>query len=205
MSGARRAALCAFAVLLAGCAALRSPPPVNTYRVHYDPPAPAGAPAPVTVWVVPFTVAPPYDNAAFIYRTGPYDVGIDPYNRWAASPASMITELIARDLAASQTVQAVLQAPSTAPYDYELSGHIEALEERDDPGGCSAHVRARITLVRVPARRARKVVLQDVFSADVPCTRGDSRSFVEAMSRAVQQLSDAIRAAVLNAIASDSQ
>jgi hypothetical protein len=45
--------------------------------------------------------------------------------------------------------------------------------------------------------------MQDGFTADVPCTRGRPESYVEAMSRAVQQASGAIRAALLAAIETD--
>jgi ABC-type uncharacterized transport system auxiliary subunit len=196
-SGVASAAL----LLLAGCAAMRPAPPIRTFRLGYPPPeAERTTPFPVTVRIVPFGIAAADDRQGFIYRTGPSDVGVDYYNRWIGSPAGMITDLIARDLAAAHAVQAVLQAPSALPSDYELNGQIEALEERDDDGACLAHLRLRVFLVAAPSAGARQVVMQDSFAADEPCTRGDPASYAEAMSRAVQRASDAIRAAVLQAI-----
>lgn len=191
-------------LLLAGCAALRTAPESRTYRLAYIPPEPTGAPPlPVTVRVMPLGIAAAYDSLSFIYRTGPYDVGVDPYNRWITNPAGMITDLIGRDLAAAKSVRAVLQGPSAVPYDYELSGQIETLEERDEAAACSGHLRLRIVLVRVPPKGSRYVVTQDGITADAPCSPGRPESYVEAMSRAVQQVSDAIRAAVLAAIEAD--
>jgi ABC-type uncharacterized transport system auxiliary subunit len=186
-------------LLLAGCAAMRPAPEMRTYRLAYPPPDPSAAtPLPVTVRVMPFGIAAAYDSLAFIYRSGPYDVGTDPYNRWIANPATMIADLIARDMAASKTVRAVLQVASAVPYDYELSGQIETLEERDEGGSCSAMLRVRIALAHVPPRGPRAVVMQDIFSAEPPCTEASAHGYAEAMSRAVQQVSDEIRAAVLS-------
>ena len=123
-----------------------------------------GAPLPVTVRVLPFGIAAAYDSWRSSTAPSAYDVGIDPYNRWVANPASMIADLVARDMAASKTVRAVLQAASAVPYDYELSGHIETLEERDEGGSCSAMLRVRVALAHVPPRGPRDVVMQDIFT-----------------------------------------
>lgn len=190
-------------LLLAGCAAMRPGPEMRTYRLAYPPPDPSAAtPLPVTVRVMPFGIAAAYDSLAFIYRASAYDVGTDPYNRWIANPASMIADLVARDLAASKTVRAVLQAASAVPYDYEVSGHVETFEERDE-GSCSAMLRVRVALAHVPPRGPRAVVMQDIFSAEPPCSEASAHGYAEAMSRAVQQVSDEIRAAVLRTIAAD--
>jgi ABC-type uncharacterized transport system auxiliary subunit len=188
-------------LLVAGCSAMRSAPPARSFRLAYHPPDPgSAAPLPVTVRVVPFGIAAVYNRESFVYRNGLYDVGVDPYNRWLNSPASMITDLLARDLAASRTVEAVLQAPSALPNDYELNGYVETLEERDD-SGCSAHLRLREFLVRVPRHGARQVVQRGDYTGDEPCTLGDPESYAAAMSRAVEQVSEQIRAAILAAIA----
>lgn len=202
MSPWARMAGLAILAMIAGCAALQKPPPVRGYRLAYPPPERAeGEPLPVVVRVMPFGIAAAYDREPFVYRTGPYDIGEDYYHRWLASPALMITDLIARDLAAAGTVQAILQSPSPLPADYELGGHIETMEERDDDG-CRAHLRIRMLLLRA-GRRARTALVQQSLVADEPCTRGDAASYVAAMSRATAQLSDTMRAALAAAIAAD--
>lgn len=180
------------AVLLAGCGSLASGPHTRTFRMAYQPPSPDGATVAGTVRVVPFGIAAAYDSQSFIYRESAYDIGIDSYHQWIAGPAAMITDLVARDLAAADAFRAVLQAPSALPSDYELNGWIETFEERDDDG-CLAHVRLRALFVRVPPRGPRQVLFEESLTGDEPCTRGDPDAFAAAMSRAVERLSAEIR------------
>jgi ABC-type uncharacterized transport system auxiliary subunit len=184
--------------LLAACGALRTRPPEEMYRLAYPPPAPNGSGVPATLRVLPFGIAAAYDRLNFVYRDGPYDVGIDSYHRWIAGPSGMITDLLARDLSASDTFQAVLQAPSALAPNYELSGWVETFEERDDEG-CMAHVRVRLLFVRVPDRGTRQVLFEESLTGDEACTRGDGASFAEAMSHAVQHLSEDLRTRVVAA------
>jgi ABC-type uncharacterized transport system auxiliary subunit len=197
------AALC-MAIAIAGCAAFQTPPPARTFRLAYEPPdAQPEPPLPVVVRVVPFGIAATYDRQGFIYRSGPYDLGVDHYNRWLGSPAAILSDLVARDLAAAHAVSAVLQSPSALPNDYELSGYIETLEERDGGGSCTAHLRVRILLVRAPAHATRYVVLEQGFVADEACTPGDPAAYAAAMSHAAERISAETRAAVLAAIRAD--
>jgi ABC-type uncharacterized transport system auxiliary subunit len=198
----QRTAILAVAVL-AGCsfAASRAAPPAQTYQLSYAAPAPAALPAPVTLRVVPFGGAAAYDRVNFLYRRGTYEVGVDSYHRWVATPGGMVSDLLARDIAATNAVQAVLQAPSALPSDYELNGQVEIFEE-NDAGGCSAHLRLRVFLVRVPPSGPRAVVADDIFDAQEPCRPGDPASFAAAMSRAVERASEAIRAQISLAVTS---
>ncbi len=200
----RCAAIALFAAAgVAGCAAINSPPAPRTFRLAYLPPTPStAAPLPVVVRVMPFGVAAPYNREVFVYRTGPYDVGIDYYDRWISNPATMLTDLVARDLAASQSVRAVLQSPSALPSDYELSAQIETFEERDDEDTCAAHLRLRALLVR-SMRGDRSVAMQQNFVVDEPCARGDVDSYVAAMSRATERVSTDVRNALLDAVQRD--
>jgi ABC-type uncharacterized transport system auxiliary subunit len=178
---------------LAACGGVVARPQLHTYRLAYRPPAASAARVAGTVRVVPFGIAAAYDRQSFIYRESPHDIGVDPYHQWIAAPAAMITDLVARDLAAAGAFEAVLQAPSALPATYELNGWIETFEERDDEG-CVAHVRLRALFVRVPPRGAREVLFQESLTGDEACPAGDPDAFAAAMSRAVQRLSDEIRA-----------
>lgn len=200
----RRASLILAALLVAGCAALANrPAEVRTYRMAYLPPEPVGtAPLPVTVRVAPFGVAAVYDRQSFLYREGPYDISADYYSRWIASPGVIVSDLIARDLATSGMVKGVIQSASALAADYEISGHIDTLEERDEDG-CSAHVRLRIVLTRVPPRAPRYIVVQKGFVADEPCQPGDPASYAAAVSLAVERISSEIRALLAEAIPRD--
>lgn len=194
----RRLLPLALLLLLAACATA-GPGRVRTWRLDYAPPEAAATPAPGALRVAPFGIASMYGGRGFVYREGPYDIGVDPYNQWISEPATMITDLLARDLAAAHTAEAILQGPSAVPARWELTGTIEELEERDTDG-CQAHLRVRAALITVPPGGARRVVFDDVFIADEPCTPGSPDSFVAAMSRATQRVSDAIRTRIGDAV-----
>lgn len=202
MSLLRPALLLAAASLLASCSLFTpSTPPLRTFRLDYPAPAPADGSAPTAVLrVARFAIAAAYDQQGFVYRDGQYELGVDPYHRWIAAPQTQITDLIARDLAAARVAAAVLQGPSAVPARFELSGLVEALEETP-AGGCTAHLRLRALLVRLPDTGARLVVFEDVFSADEPCIAGDPSSFAAAMSQAVQRVSEQLRARIAAALA----
>jgi uncharacterized lipoprotein YmbA len=191
-----RLAILALAVLLSACAAFTAGPPApRAYRLNYAPPAPAyDAPAGI-VRVAPFSIAPPYDRLGFIYREGPYDVGVDNYNSWASAPGAMIADLIARDLGSARVAAAVLQGPSALAPDYELGGRVEEIDEVDD-GGCTAHLRLRVLLTRIGASGPRGPVFEEVFASEQPCELGDPTSFAAAMSRAVADVSAQVAARV---------
>ncbi len=205
----RSALLLAAASLLASCSLLTpSVPSLRTFRLDYPAPAPgadtasaqASAQAPAMVLrITPFGIAAAYDQQGFVYRDGEFAVGVDHYHRWIAAPQDLITDLVARDLAAARVVAAVLQGPSGVPAQYELSGQIEALEETPS-GGCTAALRLRALLVRLPDTGPRAVVFEEVFSADEPCIAGDPSSFAAAMSLAVQGVSESLRARVTAAL-----
>lgn len=197
----RRLAPLVVALAASACSAFGHAPAVRTFRLSYPPPAPAyQAPAGV-VRVGPFSSAQVYDRVDFIYREGPYGVGIDSYNRWIAAPSGMLADLIARDLAAARVASAVLQGASALPADHELGLRIEELDERDD-GGCSAHLRVRTLLVRVGARGPRTPLFEETFASEQPCVAGEPASFAEAMSRAAEDVSGQLIARIASAAGS---
>lgn len=187
----------ALLVGLAACATA-TPSSVRSFRIDYAPPAPAGTPLPGALRVAPFGVASMYAGRGFVYREGPYAIGVDPYHQWIGPPAAMLTDLLARDLAAARVAEVTLQSPSALPVRYELSGTVEVFEEQD-AGGCQAVLRVRAALLGVPSDGRRRVLFEDLFQADEPCTLGDPDTFAAAMSRATQRVSDAIRTRIVEA------
>ena len=184
------------ALALGACTAIEGAPPVaRTFWMTYPAPAPAyDAPAGI-LRVAPFSSAPVYDRLGFVYREGTYDIAVDNYSGWIAPPSAMIAELIARDLGAARVASAVLQGPSALTPDYELSGRVEDLAEVDS-NGCSAHLRLRVLFTRVGAAGPRSPIFEEVFSSEQSCTAGEPQSFAEAMSRAVQDVSNQLSARV---------
>ncbi|HSP97919.1 MAG TPA: ABC-type transport auxiliary lipoprotein family protein [Candidatus Dormibacteraeota bacterium] len=193
----RRLAPLVVALLVSACSTFQGAPPMaRSYRLTYPPPAPAyDRPPAGVVRVASFSTAPVYDRLGFIYREGPYDVGVDNYNSWITAPAGMIGELLARDLATARVASAVLQGPSALPPDFELSGRIEEFDELDT-NGCLARLRLRVLLVRVGASGPRTPIFEELFESEQSCTPGDPASFAEAMSLAVQDVSGQVVARV---------
>ncbi|MGH7786380.1 MAG: ABC-type transport auxiliary lipoprotein family protein [Candidatus Binatia bacterium] len=177
--------------MLGGCAALQPAPAQRVFVLEYPPPPVAARRIDAVLRVVPFGSDAVYDRQGFVYREGPYEIAIDSYNLWVAAPASLITDLVARDLAAAGRFTAVLSAPSALAAQYELSAQVEVFEERAEDS-CSARAGLRALLIQSPARAARRVVFEETFTAAEPCDGSGADAFAAAMSRAVQRVSMAL-------------
>jgi len=187
---------------LAGCASLSvKPPQVREYTLAYDPPALGLTPLPVVLRVVPLQVASAYAGQGIVYRDSAYDIGSYPYQHWVTDPGGMVTDLLARDLSASAAYRLVQEGPSLLPSDYDLAGHIGAIEERLTDG-CSAHLELRIAVHRRHGRRER-VLLNRAYSADRPCDGKATAATVAAMSKALEQISSELQRDVHQAIAAN--
>lgn len=189
----------------AGCVTLSQPAPdVRTYRLDYPPPVPAAAGRlPVVLRVAPLSTAAVYDRLAIVYRDGTYRTGTYPADRWSATPGQMVADLLARDLAAAGTYEAIQQGPSPVPGDYQLGGQIEEFEEREIAGACAARARIRFLLVRTAAGTGPPVILQATHEDDEPCACADARALAAAMSRVVGRISSRLLAELATAIADD--
>ena len=200
----RSTMLLAILACTAGCLGLKVPAPeVREYRLDYPPPAISAQPLPVVVRIAPFGTAAAYDRAAIVYRADAYATGAHFYERWVAHPASMIADLLARDLASAGIYQAVQQGASTLPSDYDLNGRIEEIEERVTPNGCLAHLRLRVLLTHARARDSSGVVFQKTYEADEACAGNEAEQFVAAMSVALQTISLSLQRDVHDAILQD--
>ncbi len=184
-----------FALLLnAGCFSFASKPapPVDRYQLAYPAPSPAAETLPATLRVVPLRTAAAYDRTDIVYREGAHRLGTYNYQRWTVHPGRMIGDLIGRDLAVAKLFRAVLQGPSPLTADLILGGFVEEIDERIDDG-CSAHLRIRFTLTRRTERTRAEPLYQQSYEADEPCAGGDTEDLVEAMSRALESISDRLR------------
>lgn len=198
-----RAPLLALAVL-AGCVNLRVPAPeIHDYRLDYSSPSINETPLPVVLRVAPFRAAAVYAREPIVYRETPYATGTYFYHRWMANPASMIADLIARDLSASGLFRAVQQGPSLVTSDYELTADVDEIEERVVAKECTAHLSLRVLLSRPRVTDGDPVVLRATYAADEPCGGDDPQDLVAAMSRALARISAQLQQDIHTAIAQD--
>ena len=189
---------------LAGCVSLEiSPPEIHEYVLDYPPPSVEGTPLPVILRMAPFGAVAAYDRQAIVYRSDSHATGTYFYDRWMAHPASMIADLLTRDLTASGLYQAVQQGASALPSDYHLSGEVEEIAEHVTGEGCSAHLELRVLLARARTLQDSRVAFQKTYSAQESCSGEGSRGFVEAMSRAMEEISTILQKDLYRAVSED--
>lgn len=200
----RMAIFAAVAAMLSGCVSMTvSTPPTREYVLEYAPPSSEGTPLPVVLRLTHMAVASAYAHNRITYRTSDHEIGAYAYHHWAADPAGMVRDLLARDFADAGRYRAVLSGLSRVRPDYELSGAIEEMEERIGNGGSTAHLKIRVLLRRLAADAENKVAFQRTYTADQPTPGDNTAELVAAMSRGLQQISESLRADVHQAIAAD--
>lgn len=200
----RRAVVVLLAGALCGCVKLTQPAPqISEYRLSYAPPTGADAPLPVTLGLGPLAAGAIYDRQSMLYREDPYSTGTYLRSRWAVNPAAMITDLLVRDFASSGAYSDVTQGPSLVPRDYQLSGEIEEIEETETSDACAAHLRLRVSLVRLRGVVKEPIILSTSYTADEACGCGDARALAQAMSAALAQISARLQHDVYAAIEQD--
>jgi ABC-type uncharacterized transport system auxiliary subunit len=204
MTLTRIAILLGLGATLAGCVSLtaKPSPPVQEYRLDYAPPPAGGEALPVTLRVAALRVASAYAGSGIVYREDAHRLGAYTYHRWISEPGGMVGELLARDLVSSGRYPAVEYGPSLLPAEYEVTGEVEEMEERSE-NGCQAHLQIRVLLRRVRPRSREGVVFQRRYEAARPCTAGDARSIVEALSASLADISGHLQADLAAAISGD--
>jgi len=201
---ARFTIVVAASLALSGCVTLTVPaPPTQEYVLQYAPPSSQGSPLPAVLRVTHLQIASTYARNGIIYRTSDHEIGAYSYHHWAADPAGMVGDLLARDFADAGGYRAVLSGPSRVRPDYEVSGTIEEMEERIGDGRSTAHLKIRVLLRRLAADAKNKVVFQKTYTADEPTPGDNTAELVAAMSSGLQQISESLRSDVHEAIASD--
>src|SRR5512139_82466 len=103
-------ALCLATAALAGCAAGQ---PSKFYTLN-PVVAPAGAALTCSVSVGPVTIPAVVDRPQMVFRTGPNQVTINEFNRWAAPLQVDIARVVAENLSAMLGTANVVLFPHTA-------------------------------------------------------------------------------------------
>ena len=126
---ARNALLCAVAAFVAGCAS----PPSSFYTLSHTA-APAVAPAATTsnlgVVVGPVSIPAIVDMPQFVLSTGPNQVTIDEYHRWASPLQNNISRVVAENLVAMLGTPHVwlFQQSLNADADYRVAIEVQGFE-----------------------------------------------------------------------------
>ena len=184
------------ALLCASCAGLKTPYPDKAYFAiepgtptpQPDRVAPTSAPSDMPVILIRhLTVASPYDEPLFVYKTGPAKFETDYYNAFIAEPASLLTDALVKWLSTEQPLGSILPGGSGARHDLSLEGNITALyadlQKKDAP---RAVIEARFLLI--DERKRDSVVFEKAYSASVPADSAAPASLAAALGRAYRQL-----------------
>ena len=187
------AALCAFAALVAGCS---STPPSSFYTLSHTaaPAAASGAPASqLAVVVGPVSIPAIVDLPQMVVTTGPNQISIDEFHRWASPLASDISRVVSENLVVMLGTPRVsqFQQALNAPADYCVAIEVQAFVS--EPGEAA-------TLNAVWIVRRTKDGKTDIGRTALrePASDKGYDALVAAHSRALarmsQDIADAVRA-----------
>ncbi len=105
---------------------------------------------PFTVRLKPFDIEKAYAKSNIVYRRSPFELEYYGYHHWAVRPTDMMTDQIYSHLESIDLVaQTVRRLDEKGQPDYEISGTILAIEEYDSDDVWFAHLKIRMTVVRL--------------------------------------------------------
>ena len=91
-----------------------------------------------------FTIGQAYQRNNIVYRESAYDFMFYDLDLWASRPEQMLQQVTAEYLMKSGLFASVDTRASTKP-DFELAGHIDAIEEIDEGSSQYAHLTLTLT------------------------------------------------------------
>ncbi len=120
-----------------------------------------------------------------VYYESPTELNYYQYQRWGAAPATMLTQVTARQLDQMGIFTEVRVLPSREPMDYILTGRVLNYEEVDYEGGGKGRVALELTLVR---SRNRQIVWSFHRQAERAIEERGVAGVVNALNAATQDL-----------------
>lgn len=173
-------------------------PRTNYYRLHY--PIPESGPSSAAAGALAverFRAGQLLRQDRIVYSTAEQQLNYYQYHRWADDPATMISQLVVRELASRHSFKDVLYGHPASEPDYTLRGRLIALEELDRSPTVSVRVVLEGELVKT---KTGAVIWSGRAERERPVPRKEVPSVVEEMNQAVReaigQLADAVTQAV---------
>ncbi len=180
------------ALWLAGCG--KPPVMVHKYLLEYPAPeVPRHPQVPEGLRVELFSVAQAFNTPAMAYRSATYKSETYNYHRWRVNPGNMVTDFLLRDFRQAGLFKAIFGYDSTAKPRFALEGAVEEFQERDEGDTWRAALGLNITLLDTSKEEiTQRVVFQKNYRAAEPLDDKTPKGLANAMSRAMQKLSQAI-------------
>lgn len=181
-----------FALMLAGCATLRSTEAeaVRTYllEAQFDRIVQA-KPIPLVLTVSPSRAAPGYNTERMAFVRQPHRLEYFAKNRWAERPAKMLDPLLVRALELRTGFNAVTSADGMVKGDVRLDTEITLLQQEFTTSPSRMHMRLRVQLVEQASYR---VLATQVFDAVEAAPADNPYGGVIAANRMLPRLLDQI-------------
>jgi ABC-type uncharacterized transport system auxiliary subunit len=179
------------AALVLGCG--KPPVLINRYILDYPPPVLVKTrPLDAGLQVQLFAVNEAINRTEMVYKESPYRTGVYWYNRWRTNPGFLATDYLTRDLRDSRLFKAVFPHDLSGPARFRLEGGVQAFNEINWPEW-NAALTLTITLLDTDKENiADRVVFQRSYQTLEPMLTKTPQGLAEAMSRAMQKLSQQI-------------
>ncbi len=187
--------LCALATLAAGCAST----PASRFYTLSAAVTPAATSSDLSVAVGPVSVPAAVDRPQIIVSTGPNEVRLDEFNRWASPLQDNISRVVAENLVAMLGTPRVTLFPQTLSADADFRAAIEVQRFESAPGEAatldavwtvsrtkSGKSQTGRTTVREPAPEKGFDALAAAHSRAVARLSRDIADAVRALDRAAQ-------------------
>ena len=184
-----------FFILFASCVDLKQPRnKINFYTFEYSLPQTfEHNPLPFVIRIVRFSVAPLYNTRHMIYRDSSFTRDAYVSHKWRASPGSLVTYFLSRDMKESRLFKAVLPNDSGFPSSYVVEGTVDEFFELDTEEDWKAVLTLNITLMAENEPDISKRILsQKTYHTMKACKQKNPRALAEAMSEAMAEVSGTI-------------
>lgn len=180
------------AALLGAAASCGSIPKTHYYTLEIPPPPSVVNPHPRSTQVLGierFRAPEVLRDDRIVYYESLTQMNFYEYHRWAAEPADLVAEAVARRLRRAELFADVRKLPARVPVDYILRGHVLNFEEVDEPEAVKGRVALELSLVRASDQ---SVLWAGTRLAEHPATRKGVPGVVEALNAASEQVLDGL-------------
>jgi cholesterol transport system auxiliary component len=181
-------AVALFALVLAGCSSLRAPEAESVRTFLLEAPIDRTEQVkliPLVLTVGPPRAAPGYDTVRMAFLRQPHMLEYFSKNRWAESPAKMLSPLLVRALELRTGFKAVAPADSMVKGDVRLDTEITLLQQEFTSLPSRLHMKLRVQLVEQTSYR---VLATQVFDAVETASTDDPYGGVVAANRMLPRL-----------------
>jgi ABC-type uncharacterized transport system auxiliary subunit len=181
-------------VVMGGCINLKHAPlEIHYYTIEYDPPqALTAEPLPYVVKIEQFQTSPLYDSNRIIFKNEDFTRDEYTYHKWRAHPGELVSFFLARDFSETGRFQATLYYESILPPTHLITGVVEDFYLQAGSSG-KAVLSVAVNLVDNSRRNgSHAILMQKKYRLDIETQKGGPQGLAEAMSIAMQRISEDI-------------